>query len=127
TGALGVIPGSLFKAGEAREKGPLAQHGLELTVRKADGKTARFGVECYLDENNGSLLYLTETGSLGVVASKYAKPTRDKPKGAPLTHRLNLKVRQSGEKDQKTYGVAVLEDQNNDNLIYLCETGSIAV
>ena len=125
SGALAVIPASLFEAGEGKEKGPLAQHGLELAVRKADGKTVKFGLECYRDENNGHLLYITQTGSLAVVPARYARPTRGKPKGAPLTHHVRLKVRQGEER--MTYGVAVFEDRNNDNLIYLSETGAIAV
>src|SRR4051794_32723650 len=37
TGALSVLPKSLFKADTAKNKDPLFQHGLELSVRKADG------------------------------------------------------------------------------------------
>ena len=131
TGALSVIPKSLFKAGDAKSKDPLFQHGLELTVRKADGKTVKFGLECYIDENNSNLLYITETGSLGVVPAKFAKPTRGKPKGAPLLHGMNLPVRKAGDKnftrDTKKYGVDVFEDSNNNTVIYLSETGAIAV
>lgn len=130
TGALSVLSRSQFKAGEARDKDPRFQHGLELTVRKADGKTAKFGVECFIDEHNGDLLYITETGSIAVVPSKYATPTKGKPKGAPLLHGMNLKARKPGEKDftkdTKKYGVDVFVDSNNGSVLYLCETGAIA-
>src|SRR5438132_2262190 len=75
TGALCVLSKGLFKAGDGKEKGPLSQHGFEITVRKADDKTAKFGVECFLDENNKNLIYISETGSVGVVPAKHAKPT----------------------------------------------------
>jgi hypothetical protein len=128
TGALAVVGGSLLGADEVKEKAPLAQHGLELTVRRADGKKVKFGVECYRDENSGALLYVTETGALAVVAARYARPTRGKPRAAPLTHRIQVKVRKPGDSDEtRTYGVDVFEDQNNDNLIYLGETGAVAV
>jgi hypothetical protein len=131
TGGLSVLSKSVFKAGDAKSKDPLFQHGLELTVRKADGKTAKFGIECYIDENNGNLLYISETGSLGVVPAKYARPTKGKPKGAPMLHGMNLKVRKPGDKnfdkDTKKYGVDVFEDSNNGTVIYLSETGAIAV
>jgi hypothetical protein len=127
TGTVAVVAASLFRPGEGKEKAPLPQHGFELTVRRADGKTARFGVECYLDENTGCLVYLTETGSIGVVAARHATPTRDKPKGAVLVHGLKVKARRPGDKEAKVYGIDVFQDHNNDNLIYLTETGSIAV
>jgi hypothetical protein len=131
TGALGVVPRRLFKVVEGKEKGPLAQHGFVLRVRKADGKTVKFGIECYLDENSGSLIYLSETGSISVVAAKDARRTKDKPKGAAFLHRLSVKVRKPGERapDEaaKVYGIDVFADSNNDNVVYLGETGSIAV
>jgi hypothetical protein len=131
TGSLSVIPKSLFKAGDGKSKDPLFQHGLELTVRKADGKTAKFGIECYIDENNGTMIYLSETGSLGVVPARFAKPTKGKPKGAPMLHGMNLKVRKAGDKnfdkDTRKYGVDVFEDGNNGTVIYLSETGALAV
>jgi len=130
TGALCLVPKGLFKAGDGKEKGPLAQHGFEITVRTADNKTKKFGVECFLDQNNGSLIYLTETGSVAVVASKYATATKGKIKGYTRTHGLNLKVRKAGTKDftkdAKVYGVDVYEDLNNGTVLYLSETGSIA-
>lgn len=53
------------------------------------------------------------------------------PKGPRWLHGLDLRVRRGGEadftKDTKKYGVEVFRDENNDNLIYLSETGSIAV
>src|SRR5262245_50261054 len=45
TGALCAVPKSLFKTGDGKD--PLFQHGLEFSVRKADGKTASFAAEVF--------------------------------------------------------------------------------
>lgn len=60
-----------------------------------------------------------------------AQPAADAVKGAAFSHALVLKVRKSDEADfsdaTKRFGVEVLRDENNGNLIYISETGSIAV
>jgi hypothetical protein len=53
-------------------KGPKWQHGLMLRARKGDEPdftkdTKRFGVEVFVDENNGNLIYISETGDIAVV------------------------------------------------------------
>jgi hypothetical protein len=58
---------------------------------------------------------------------------QDTPKAKDPTclHGMNLGARNSKEvkfsKDTKYYGVDVYKDENNGNLIYISETGSIAV
>ncbi|MFN4260768.1 MAG: hypothetical protein ACK4RK_15835 [Gemmataceae bacterium] len=46
-------------------------------------------------------------------------------------HGLDLRVRKGGQKDfdkdTPKYGVEVFRDENNKNLVYISETGSIAV
>ena len=56
-------------------KGPKWTHAHELRVRKAGEKdftkdTKSFSVEVFRDENNGNLMYITETGSIAVVPGK---------------------------------------------------------
>jgi hypothetical protein len=56
-------------------KKPKWHHGLSLMVRKADepnfGKdTKKVGIEVFRDENNGNLIYISETGSIAVVPGK---------------------------------------------------------
>jgi hypothetical protein len=55
-------------------KDPKWQYGLRAKVRKADEKDfkdAKFiGIEVYRDENNGYLIYFSETGSIAVVPGK---------------------------------------------------------
>src|SRR5947207_1862333 len=52
-------------------------------------------------------------------------------KDAKWSHAFNLQVRSGGErtftKDTKKIGVEVFRDENNGNLIYISETGAIAV
>ncbi|HEX5272784.1 MAG TPA: hypothetical protein VFW33_19940 [Gemmataceae bacterium] len=56
-------------------KKPNWLHGLMLKARKGDeadfGKdTKRYGIEVYKDENNGNLIYISETGDIAVVPAK---------------------------------------------------------
>jgi hypothetical protein len=60
---------------DADVKKPKWQHGLSLMVRKADEAnfskdTKRIGIEVFKDENNGNLIYVSETGSISVLPGK---------------------------------------------------------
>ena len=53
-------------------KGPKWSHGLMMRARKGDEPdfnkdTKKFGVEVFVDENNGNLIYISENGSIAVV------------------------------------------------------------
>lgn len=53
-------------------KAPKWSHGMLLRSRKADEAdfnkdTKKFGVEVFVDENNGNLIYVSETGDISVV------------------------------------------------------------
>jgi hypothetical protein len=68
-----------------------------------------------------------------LLASSTPLPLRaaDTPKGPRWSHGLDLKCRKGGEpdftKDTKKFGVEVFRDEHTGNLIYISETGSIAV
>jgi hypothetical protein len=136
TGHFAVVPGKLG-AKDDTGKGPNWQHGLELSVRKqgekaTDKDTKRYGVEVFLDENNGNQIYVTETGAVAVVPGKFAKPTAaGRSKDPTRKHGMDLRVRKAGQKefdkDCPRYGVEVYADENNGNVIYLSETGDLAV
>jgi hypothetical protein len=105
-------------------------------VRKAGEKdftkdTKKYGLEVFLDNNNGNLMYVTEAGNIAVVPGKLAKTTEGKSKGPELKHAMDLQVRKPGEKDftkeSKKYGVEAYVDENNGFLIYVSETGDISV
>lgn len=56
-------------------KPPKWQHGLEFRVRKAGEldftkDTKRYGIEVFKDENNGNLVYISETGDIAVLPGK---------------------------------------------------------
>ena len=69
----GLIIGDIRSFVNAQDaKGPKWTHGLMLRVRKADQpdfdkNTPKVGVEVFMDENNGNLIYITDTGSISVV------------------------------------------------------------
>jgi hypothetical protein len=139
TGGFAVVPAKLMNADEPvkKAKDPEWQHGLELAVRMAGEEkftkdTKRFGIEVYLDENNGNLIYICQTGDLAVVPAKQASKTPDgKPKAPELKHALDLSARKVGEekftKDTKKYGIEVYQDENNGCTLYICETGDLSI
>jgi uncharacterized membrane protein len=55
----------------------------------------------------------------------------NKAKAPEWLHGMELRVRKAGEadfnKDTKKYGIEVFRDENNGNLVYISENGSIAV
>jgi hypothetical protein len=75
---LGLLlgPRLLVTAQEAsKAKAPEWKHGMELRVRKAgeadfNKDTKKFGIEVFRDDNNGNLVYISETGSIAVVPGK---------------------------------------------------------
>jgi hypothetical protein len=59
-------------AQQPEPKKPSWLHGMNLRSRKGteadfNDKTQKFGVEVFKDENNGNLIYISETGSIAVV------------------------------------------------------------
>ena len=64
------------KGGKAADtKPPKWMHGLDLRVRKGgeanfSEKTQKFGIEVFRDDNNGNVIYISETGSIAVVPGK---------------------------------------------------------
>jgi hypothetical protein len=72
-----LVTQNLFVYGQpaAKTKEPVWLHGLELRVRKAGEAdftkdTKKWGLEVFRDENTGSLIYISETGSISVVHGK---------------------------------------------------------
>lgn len=64
-----------FANAQEASKTPKWSHALELRVRKAGENdftkdTKKWGIEVFKDENNGNLIYISETGSLSVVPAK---------------------------------------------------------
>jgi hypothetical protein len=115
-------------------KAPKWTHAMDVKVRKAGEKdftkeTKKVGIEVFRDENNGSVVYLSETGGVAVVGSKGVGT--EKGKEPKWQHGMELSVRKVGEakfgKDTRKFGIEVFQDEANGSLVYVSETGSIAV
>jgi hypothetical protein len=132
TGSLSTGPAPAMAPDKNKVADPKHSHGLILRVRKADEtdftpKTRRLGVEVFEDPNAGNnLVYVTEAGSVAVApGAKF----RD-GKGVQWRGAMALSARKAGDKDfskAKRFGVEVFEDVKTGNLLFVTETGSIAV
>ena len=74
-GGVAVHLASPLYAQAPRVKDPKWQYGLSFQVRAATEQnftaaTKKHGVEVYRDENNSNLIYVSDTGSIAVVAGK---------------------------------------------------------
>jgi hypothetical protein len=136
TGGLAAAPAAPPLAEGEKVKRPVPVDAFLLKVRKANevdfsDKTKKVPVEVFEDPNANTLLYITETGSIAVVP----KPAKynNVPEGQaapPLVRSANLTARKAGEKDfakAHKYGVEVFKDLRTGNLIFVTDTGSIAV
>lgn len=118
-------------------KSPDWLHGLDLSCRKSDEKsftkdTRKFGIEVYHDVTTDNLIFISETGSIGVCpAPKGVKAPTPKAAEPVWTHGLNVKCRKHGEEKfgptTKAFGAEVFTDPNVDVSIYITEEGKIAV
>jgi len=118
-------------------KPPLWTHAFDLKVRKYgepqfSDKTKTFGVEVFKDANNDNGVYIGETGALSVARGFGTIPAPVPKSQSPAwLHGLDLKVRKAGEKEfdknTKKWSVEVFRDENSGMLIYISETGAVAV
>jgi hypothetical protein len=128
--------GGLVPAQEGKIKSPESRFAFDLAARKAgeekfSKETKKYGVEVFLDPNSNKLIYISEAGAISVVPAPATLPA-GKSKDPEWQHAMELRVRKVGEKDfvkemTKKYSLEVFRDENTGNLIYICETGSIAV
>jgi hypothetical protein len=133
SGSLAVAPGSAYK--DAKGKEAEWKYALELPVRKATEKTfgpdtRKYGVEVFVDPNTNYLLFMTDAGDLAAapgtvkIAGKIKDPERKEG--------LRLSVRKAGEKDfnpmtTKDYGLEIYQDANSGGILFISDTGAIAV
>jgi hypothetical protein len=120
-------------APDAKKIAPLKHvYGWDLHVRKVDepnfnDKTKRIGVEVSEDPNaNNLLFYITEAGYIAT-APNPGKLTDTK--GVTWKTGMALKARKRDEKIElaRKYGIEVFVDNRTGNLVFISETGSIAV
>jgi hypothetical protein len=136
-GQITTCPGKVSdasKLGEASKlEAPQWLHSFDLKCRRGGEKewnkdTPQFGIEVYKDKNNGNLIYICETGSVAIIP---AGDTYEDKKGPEWLHGQDLQCRKYGEKafgkNTRKFGMEVFRDGHNGNLIFLTETGSIAL
>src|SRR5215813_8298289 len=126
---------SLLHAQAATDK-LVWKYGLSFQVRKAgqakfdDKDTPKYGAEILHDKDIEKLLYVAETGALGVGTADKLGKDLDKPERPKLYHGLEMRVRPKDEKGWDKalkFGAEVFRDINADNLVYISEKGSIGV
>lgn len=117
----------------APNSAPKWVHSFDLSCRKGgvkDWKDAKkFGVEVYRDRNTGTLLYVSETGAIAAVPE--TAPAKPESKAPAWLHGLDLSCRKATEptftKDTRKFGVEVFHDGVTGNLVFIGETGTLAV
>ena len=131
TGSIAAAPAPATAPAPDSVKAPKALYGLTMRCRKSDEAdfgvdTRTFSVEVFRDENTGGLLYISETGAIATVPPAEAKSGQ----GVAWKYGMALKARPGGVAEfanAKRFGVELYQDGNTGNLVYLAETGSIAV
>jgi hypothetical protein len=134
TGSIAVVPGGAEPTKEVKK--PVWRHGLEMPVRKAGedlftDKTQRYGMEVFVDDNNGNVIYITETGAIAVVPGAGLPPRPEKVESPKWKHAMELRVRDAGKVDfndmTPKIGLEVYHDPNANKLVVVSQTGNIAV
>jgi hypothetical protein len=131
-GLIATAKGVPEKAPETKDvKKPTPLYGLEAKVRKFDEleftNAQKVGIEVFKDENTGTLIYISENGSIAAVP---APAVIEKGQKLLWLHAFTLKARPGGEADfakARKYGVEVFSDRHTGYLVYVNEAGNIAV
>lgn len=134
TGSIATSPAPATAPDKTKIAPPKPEYGLVLRVRGANekdftDKTKKIGLEVFSDPNAGNqLFYITEAGSIAT-APKPASYLEGK--SVTWLSGRGLRVRKPGEKDfdDKTtkFGLEVFQDNRTGHLIFITETGAIAV
>jgi len=132
TGAIATAPAPATAPDPKKIAPPQTRYGLVLRVRGAaeadfTDKTKKVGVEIFEDPNAHVLFYLTEAGYVATAPNPGKLPD---VRGVTWKSAMTLKARKGGNKTfdtAKKYGIEVFQDNRTGNLIFISETGSIAV
>lgn len=110
--------------------------GLDLKARQAGEQeftkdTKTYSLEVFLDVNTGHFVYMTEAGKLAIAPGKKDFKAPSSLKAPQWLHSMDLRCRKAGvkewTKETPAYGIEVYRDGNTGNLIYITDTGSLAV
>jgi hypothetical protein len=132
SGAIATAPAPATPPDPKSIAPPAARYGLTLSVRGGEerdftDKTKKVGLEVFADPNANVLFYLSEAGYVATAPNPGKLPDA---KGVTWKSAMALKARKGGDKTfdaAKKYGIEVFQDNRTGNLIFVCETGSIAV
>jgi hypothetical protein len=133
TGAIATAPAPAAAPDPKKPLPPKTQYGLLLRVRAGDetdftDKTKQVSLEVFEDPNANVLFYLTEAGF--VATAPFGGKFAPEAKGVTWKGAMALRARKAGEPEfpkARKYSIEVFEDNRTGNLIFICETGSIAV
>lgn len=131
-GTIALAPAPNTVPDPEKIKPPKYTHGFNLRVRKADEPnfgpmTRKVGVEVFQDQNTGGLVYISETGSIATAPAPSTIQAGNPPE---WKHAMTLKARPSSVNEfdkANKFGIEVFLDVNTGYLVYISETGSIAV
>ena len=132
TGAISTAAAPSMPPDPKKPLPPKAVYGLQLRVRGVDEtefteKAKSASLEVFEDPNSGALLYLTLEG---YVATVPAVKRDEAATGVTWKSGMILKARKVGELDfakARRFSVEVFEDNRTGNLIFISDTGSLAV
>jgi hypothetical protein len=136
TGAIGVVSDFAdVKAPLRDSKAPEWTTGLDLKARPAGEldfiKAKTYSMEIFHDTNTGSKgnwLLITDKGNLAAAPAMSGAAGIKAPQ---WLHSMDLRCRKAGQKewtkDTPAFGVEVYRDPGTGNLIYISDTGSVAV
>jgi hypothetical protein len=122
--------------GDTKGRSPAWHHAVTVKVRGPKesaftAETKAFGVEVYRDGNTGGLIYACENGSIAAGPAPATAPKADAVKAPKALYGLGLRCRKADEANfsdaTRTIGVDVYRDENTGLLLYVSETGAIAV
>ncbi len=132
TGAIATSAAPSMTPDPKKPLPPKAAYGLRLGVRGAEetdfsDKTKQLSIEVFEDPNANTLLYITEGGYIAT-----APNTKRDDTATSVTWKsaMVLRARKVGEPEfpkAKKFGIEVFEDNRTGNLIFISETGAIAV
>jgi hypothetical protein len=134
-GLLGLCPGKKDTTLPSSLRSPKWMHSVDLRCRQGGVKewkdAKKYGIEIYRDNNTGNLVYIVgETGAIAVVPGTDVTPPPE-GKAPEWLHGLDLQCRKHNEpdftKDTRKFGLEVFRDENNGNLIYISDVGTLAV
>ena len=133
TGSIATAAAPLAAPDPKKPLPPKTAYGLLLRVRGAEetdftDKTKQLSVEVFEDPNAGTLFYLTEAGFVATAPS--TGKLVPGATGVTWKSAMALRARKVGEPEfpkAKKFGIEVFEDNRTGNLIFISETGSIAV